>query len=99
MRLLAGFELEQMKQWYPKMKLENGVHVLDARRKTTLSDKDVSDGKHAWKIVLKKLDMDWKAKKNYPAIRFCQSRGLAFCGYSDRYWPNYDIALFFGESL
>jgi GNAT superfamily N-acetyltransferase len=37
--------------------------------------------------------------KNYPAIRFCQSRGLAFCGYSDRYWPNYDIALFFGESL
>jgi GNAT superfamily N-acetyltransferase len=37
--------------------------------------------------------------KNYPAIRFCRSRGLAFCGYSDRYWPNYDIALFFGESL
>jgi GNAT superfamily N-acetyltransferase len=37
--------------------------------------------------------------KNYPAIRFCQSRGLAFCGYSDRYWLNYDIALFFGESL
>jgi GNAT superfamily N-acetyltransferase len=37
--------------------------------------------------------------KNYPAIRFCQSRGLSFCGYSDRYWPNQDIALFFGESL
>jgi GNAT superfamily N-acetyltransferase len=37
--------------------------------------------------------------KNYPAIRFCQSRGLAFCGYSDRYWLNRDIALFFGESL
>jgi GNAT superfamily N-acetyltransferase len=37
--------------------------------------------------------------KNYPAIRFCQSRGLAFCGYNDQYWPNQDIALFFGESL
>ena len=37
--------------------------------------------------------------KNYPAIRFCQSRGLVFCGYSDRYWLNSDIALFFGESL
>ena len=37
--------------------------------------------------------------KNYPAIRFCQSRGLCFCGYSDRYWPNQDIALFFGEPL
>jgi GNAT superfamily N-acetyltransferase len=37
--------------------------------------------------------------KNYPAIRFCQSRGLTFCGYSDRYWLNHDIALFFEESL
>ncbi|MDY7077997.1 MAG: GNAT family N-acetyltransferase [Chloroflexota bacterium] len=37
--------------------------------------------------------------KNYPAIRFCQSRGLTFCGYNDHYWPNQDIALFFGESL
>ena len=37
--------------------------------------------------------------KDYPAIRFCQSRGLTFCGYSDHYWPSQDIALFFGESL
>jgi len=37
--------------------------------------------------------------KNYPAIRFCQSRGLVFCGYSDHYWPSQDIALFFGGAL
>jgi GNAT superfamily N-acetyltransferase len=37
--------------------------------------------------------------KNYPAIRFCQSRGLTFCGYNDRFWPSQDIALFFGGSL
>ncbi len=37
--------------------------------------------------------------KNYPAIQFCQSRGLAFCGYNDHYWPSQDIVLFFGESL
>jgi len=37
--------------------------------------------------------------KSYPAIRFCRSRGLTFCGYSDHYWPSQDIALFFGESL
>jgi GNAT superfamily N-acetyltransferase len=37
--------------------------------------------------------------KDYPAIRLCQSRGLSFCGYCDRYWPNYDIGLFFGETL
>ncbi len=37
--------------------------------------------------------------KNYSAIRFCRSRGLAFCGYNDHYWPTQDIVLFFGESL
>ena len=37
--------------------------------------------------------------KNYPAIAFCQKRGLAFCGYNDRYYPNQDIALFFGLNL
>lgn len=37
--------------------------------------------------------------KNYPATRFCRSRGLTFCGYSDHYWLSQDIALFFGASL
>ncbi|HDQ74077.1 MAG TPA: GNAT family N-acetyltransferase [Chloroflexi bacterium] len=37
--------------------------------------------------------------KNYPAIRFCQSRGLSFCGYNDHYWPTQDIALAFGGNI
>lgn len=37
--------------------------------------------------------------KNYPAISFCQKHGFAFCGYNDRYYPNLDIALFFGLNL
>jgi len=37
--------------------------------------------------------------KNYPAIRFLQKAGLAFCGYNDLYYPNHDIALFFGQGL
>jgi len=37
--------------------------------------------------------------KNYTAFRFCHSRRMTFCGYSDHYWPGQDIALFFGESL
>jgi GNAT superfamily N-acetyltransferase len=37
--------------------------------------------------------------KNYPAISFCQARGLTFCGYNDHFWPSQDIALFFGQSL
>ena len=37
--------------------------------------------------------------KNYPAIAFLQKRGLVFCGYNDQYFPNQDIAVFFGHSL
>lgn len=37
--------------------------------------------------------------KNYPAIRFLQKRGLVFCGYNDLYYPNQDIAVFFGQIL
>jgi ribosomal protein S18 acetylase RimI-like enzyme len=37
--------------------------------------------------------------KNYPAIRFYQKNGFTFCGFSDRYYPSHDIALFFAQEL
>ncbi len=37
--------------------------------------------------------------KNYPAITMAQKLGFEFCGYSDRYYPNQDIALFFTKSV
>lgn len=37
--------------------------------------------------------------KNYPAIQFCQANGFIFCGFNDQYFPNQDIAVFFGQSL
>ena len=37
--------------------------------------------------------------KNYPSIRFFQRRGLVFCGFNDHYYPNQDIAVFFGQIL
>ena len=37
--------------------------------------------------------------RNYPAILFCQSFGLAFCGFNDQYFANQDIAIFFGQTL
>ncbi len=37
--------------------------------------------------------------KNYPAISLVRKRGYEFCGYSDRYYPNQDIALFFGKAV
>jgi GNAT superfamily N-acetyltransferase len=47
---------------------------------------------------LKRLIVEMQSK-NYPAIRFAQKLGLSFCGYNDRYYPNQDVALFFGMVL
>lgn len=33
--------------------------------------------------------------KNYPATRFCQTRGMRFSGYAENYYAGRDIALFF----
>jgi GNAT superfamily N-acetyltransferase len=37
--------------------------------------------------------------QNYPGIAFSQQTGFKFCGFSDQYFPNEDIAVFFGQSL
>jgi len=37
--------------------------------------------------------------KNYPAVRLASKLGFEFCGYSDHYYPNQDIALFFTKRL
>lgn len=47
---------------------------------------------------LRRLVLEMQSK-NYPAISFSQKHGLAFCGYNDRYYPNQDVALFFGMAL
>jgi ribosomal protein S18 acetylase RimI-like enzyme len=48
-------------------------------------------------------DMQWLTvetqTKNYPGICFCQKQALTFCGFNDRYYPNRDIALFFGQRV
>lgn len=37
--------------------------------------------------------------RNYPGIAFCRASGFTFCGFNDQYYPNQDIAVFFGQSL
>jgi ribosomal protein S18 acetylase RimI-like enzyme len=37
--------------------------------------------------------------KNHPAICFAQKHGFVYCGYNDRYYPNQDVAVFFGAHL
>jgi len=47
---------------------------------------------------LSKMMMETQTK-NYPAIRFAQKHGFAFCGYNDRYYSNGDLAVFFSLTL
>jgi ribosomal protein S18 acetylase RimI-like enzyme len=37
--------------------------------------------------------------KIYPALSFYQKLGFRFCGFSDHYYVNQDIALFFVLTL
>lgn len=37
--------------------------------------------------------------KNYPAIQMANKLAFEFCGYSDRYYANQDIALFFAKRI
>jgi len=37
--------------------------------------------------------------KNYPGIKMASKLGFEFSGYSDHYYPNQDIALFFAKYL
>jgi ribosomal protein S18 acetylase RimI-like enzyme len=47
---------------------------------------------------LKQVFLEMQSK-NYPAIRLSQKMGFSFAGYSDRYYPDQDIALFFCTEL
>jgi ribosomal protein S18 acetylase RimI-like enzyme len=37
--------------------------------------------------------------KNYPAIKFLERNGFAFCGYNERFYRNLDIGLYFARGL
>jgi ribosomal protein S18 acetylase RimI-like enzyme len=47
---------------------------------------------------LRRLTVETQTK-NSPGICFCLKNGLTFCGFNDRYYPNHDIALFFGQNV
>ncbi|MBN1371599.1 MAG: GNAT family N-acetyltransferase [Anaerolineaceae bacterium] len=46
----------------------------------------------------RRLTMELQSK-NYPGVQLAQKMGYAFAGYSDHYYMNQDIALFFTLSL
>jgi ribosomal protein S18 acetylase RimI-like enzyme len=54
--------------------------------------------KWAYERKLRRLVVETQTK-NYPAICFLRKHGFTFCGYNDQYYPNQDIAVFFGLLL
>ena len=47
---------------------------------------------------LRRLVMEMQLR-NHPGICLAQKLGFEFCGYNDYYYPNQDIALFFGQGI
>jgi len=54
--------------------------------------------KHAVEKGYSSLFVEMQSK-NYPAIRLAKKLNLEFAGFSDRYYPDEDIALFFRAGL
>lgn len=86
-------ELSQETAWVADLAVDSahrlrgiGTALLNAARKWTVE--------HG----LRRLIVETQTK-NHPAISFLQRRGLSFCGYNDLYYPNQDIAVFFGQTL
>jgi GNAT superfamily N-acetyltransferase len=78
--------------------LDDLVVARDARREGVGSALLEAVGRWGVTQKMKWLIMEVQTK-NYPAICFCQKRGLTFCGFSDRHFQNQDIALFFAQAL
>ena len=67
--------------------------------------------RHGIGMILLRASQTWAAErkfsrltletqsKNYPAICLAKKLGFDFCGYSDKYYPNQDIALFFAKRI
>ena len=50
-------------------------------------------------IAADRPNIDEMQSKNYPGISMANKLGYEFCGYSDRYYTNQDIALFFAKRI
>ena len=70
-----------------------GIHGLKFRRQHVLGRFVADFYCPARRLVLEVIS------KNQPGIRLAQKFGFEFCGYNDQYYPNQDVALFFGRAL
>jgi len=74
------------------------VVATDVRRQGVASA--LLSGIQAWALErgVRRIVLETQSK-NHPCIRLAQKFGYEFCGYNDQYYPNQDVALFFGRAL
>ena len=74
------------------------VVALDRRRKGVGSALLSAGQTWAAERSAKRLVLE-VISKNQGGIRLAQKIGYEFCGYNDQYYPNQDVALFFGRAI
>jgi GNAT superfamily N-acetyltransferase len=72
--------------------------IPDARRKGIGTQLFRAAAAQAKTDGLQTMTIDLQTK-NFPATRFCQTRGFHFSGYADNYYSARDIALFFAYRI
>ena len=75
------------------------VVVSSERRRQGIATELIVAGEE-WACRRKNLYMILEMQsKNNPAINLAKKLGFRFCGFQDQYYPNHDLALFFGKSI
>jgi GNAT superfamily N-acetyltransferase len=74
--------------------------VVDLRHRRQGVATKLLHAAHTWCVErgIGRLFLEMQSK-NYPAIQLARKNGFVFAGYSDQYYPDQEIALFFSKQL
>lgn len=91
--------LSLTQNWIPDLAVITDIAVLPRLRRHGIGMVMVR-ASQTWAMERKlyRLVLEMQSK-NYPAICLAKKLGFDFCGYSDKYFPNQDIALFFAKRI
>ena len=95
---VCGFIAAYVEEWNQSAYISH-IAVARAQRRKKIGTqllRTVLEWAHLKKLDVALTDAPTKA---YPAIAFYQKHGFGFCGFSDRLYPNRDIAMFFALKL
>ncbi|MBI5034162.1 MAG: GNAT family N-acetyltransferase [Chloroflexi bacterium] len=95
---VCGFIAASVEEWNQSANISHVAVARVQRRKKigTQLMQTVLEWARLKKLSIVLADAPTKA---YPAIAFYQKHGFSFCGFSDRLYPNRDIAMLFALKL